>query len=50
MAFTAKVTSSRKSQKHKEAVPKFQLWRTKLVVSTDSSIAEARMQAIGYKG
>lgn len=50
MAFTAAVTSSKKSQQHKKVTPKFQLWRTKLVVSTKSSMAEARMQAMGCSG
>ena len=50
MALIPEVRFSKKSQKHKKETPKFQLWRTKLVVSTRSSIAEARMQAMGYRG
>ena len=41
---------SMNTQKHKKASPMFQLRRAKLITSTESSIEEAKMVAMGYRG
>lgn len=50
IALIAPVRFSKKSQKHRNATPRFQLWRTKLVKRTSSSSAAARRLAAGYRG
>ena len=46
----APVMFSKKSQKHRKATPRFQLWRMKLVVRTNNKLAAASAQATGYSG
>ena len=49
-ALKPSVSVSKKSQKHKKATPRFQLFRMKFVRRTRKSIAAERKQATGYSG